>query len=416
MTDKKRPSDKVEDHAQQDSGGSVASPRPPKQGHQQPQFFLPFAPESGTVVVSDREQLHALLSSLPIILFVLDGQAKFKTLEGRGLTVLPPSQHSLVGCHFFELYPQNSETRRHLAQALDGTVVSWKGSLGDHVFMTTLTPLRGREASVTGLLGIGIEASDAVEARGSMASDDQSVTEESPVKNQFFARVSHELRAPLNSVVAFANLLLKNSATHFSEQDLSYMYRILSNATHLLGVVGDMMDLTVFETGRAKIALSEVDLAELIQETISEIGVGVKREFVEMGVEIPDNARSIETDRQKLKQVLINLLANALKFTQQGSVTISVTVDEFLRPVRIDVRDTGVGIPADKLDAVFEAFERGEQAAGQDIEGTGLGLTISQTLCRLMGYTIRVASESGKGSTFTIDMSQTPTATPARQS
>jgi signal transduction histidine kinase len=278
--------------------------------------------------------------------------------------------------------------------------------------VTTLTPLRNREDSVTGLLGIGIETPKTVPAAGSAESTAPSVTGASPLKNQLFAQVSHELRTPLNSILAFANLLLKNRELHFDEQDLFYLHRITGNAAHLLGVVGDMMDLTVIETGKVKIAISEVDLAELIRETISEIGSGSKPVSLELRTEIPANARPIETDRQKLKQVLINLLANALKFTQQGSVTVSVDVDEFLRPVRIDVRDTGMGIPTKNLEAIFDAFERGEQAAGQDIEGTGLGLTISRALCKLLGYTLRVASELGKGSTFTIDISQTPSSQP----
>jgi signal transduction histidine kinase len=416
VTDKKRPSDKVEDHAQEESRSSAASPRPPKRPQHQRQFSLPFSSDSGTVAVTDREQLHALLSSSPIIVFVLDRQARFTMFEGKGAALLPSTQQSWVGRTLVDLFPDDGNTRRRFVEALDGTIVNWTERLGDQMVQTTLTPVRDRQDMVTGLLGIGIVSSDNGPVAGPAASAPESVPEGSPLKNKFFAQVSHELRTPLNSIVGFSHLLLKNGESRFGEQDLFYIQRIAGNASHLLGVVADMMDLTVIETGKARIVVSEVDLADLIRETISEIGSGARHESPVLRAEIPQNVRPIEADRQKLKQVLINLLANALKFTQRGSVTISVGVDEFLRPVRIDVRDTGMGIPADKLEVVFEAFERGEQASGQEVEGTGLGLTISRALCRLMGYTLHVSSEPGKGSTFTIDMLHTTTAIPGEPS
>jgi signal transduction histidine kinase len=382
------------------------SPRPGNRAQHQPQIPLPFASDSGIIAVSDREKLHELLSALLVILFVLDRNAILTTLEGKGVSLLPSLQQSMVGRHFLELYPDNSETRKHLAEALAGTAVSWAGQLGEHVFVTTLTPVRDRADAVTGLLGIGIVTSNNGRMAESGENADQSAAGTSPLKNHLFAQVSHELRTPLNSIVGFAHLLLNNKESHLDEQDLFYLQRITGNATHLLGVVGDMMDLTVIETGKAKIVVSEVDLAGLIRETIAEIRGGSGS--VELHAEIPENARPIETDRQKLKQILINLLANALKYTQHGSVTVIVGLDEFLRPVRIDVRDTGMGIQAENLEAIFDAFDRGKQGAGQEIEGTGLGLTVTRALCGLLGYTIRVVSEPGKGSTFTIDCSRTP--------
>ncbi len=412
MANKNRRTGRVEDPAQQHSSGPLPSPRPGKRTQHLPQIPLPFAPDSGSVIVSEREQLHALLSSLPVVLFVVDRQANLTMLEGKGVTLLARSRQTAVGSPFFELYPQNTETRRLLATAFAGTAVSWTEHRGDHLFVTTLTPLRDRDDSVTGLLGIGIETSGMVPTAGSSETAPHPLPGAPSLNNQYFAQVSHELRTPLNSIAGFANLLLKNRELHFNEQDLFYIQRIAGNATHLLGVVGEMMDLSVVETGRMKIAVSAVDLAGLIRETFAEIGIGSVSGSVELRTEIPADARPIETDRQKLKQVLINLLSNALKFTLQGSVTVSVAIDEFQRPIRIDVRDTGIGIPAENLEVIFEAYNRGEQAAGQDFEGTGLGLTISRALCRLLGYTIRAVSDPGKGSTFSIDCSRTPASQP----
>jgi signal transduction histidine kinase len=201
--------------------------------------------------------------------------------------------------------------------------------------------------------------------------------------------------------------LLDNKELHFDKQDLFYLQRIMGNATHLLGVVGDMMDLSVLEAGKAKVEISEVDLGALIGETLAELGAGPGPGHVELRMEVPGNALSMITDRRKMKQILINLLSNALKFTQQGTVSVVVGVDEYLRPVRIDVQDTGKGISTGNLEAIFDAFERGDQE-GPEVEGIGLGLTVTRGLCTLLGYTIQVTSEPGKGSTFTIDCANIP--------
>jgi signal transduction histidine kinase len=189
-----------------------------------------------------------------------------------------------------------------------------------------------------------------------------------------------------------------------SEQERFYLERVLGNANHMLGVVDDMLDLSVIESGKYKINISETDLNQFIGETLGDLGGLEKAGKVGIHVVIPSGTRSIETDRQKLRQILINLLSNAVKFTHQGSITVQVHDDEFLRPVRIDVADTGDGIPEDKQEKIFEAFERGDNGPRPEIKGTGLGLTISRSLCAAMGYRLSLRSVLGKGSTFTIEL------------
>lgn len=333
-------------------------------------------------------------------------------LEGMGVAGLTPSQRQAVGRSFYDLYPESRETRQRVAHALDGTVVNWSERIGEYTFETTLSPLRDREGVVTGLVGVGFRKSGEVVLPKPQGTSDTGDDADPSLRSLVLAQVSHEFRTPLNSIVGFASLLAENSELHLGEQDLFYIQRIIGNATHLLGVVGHMLNLTVIETGRIGLTLSEVDLGSLIRETVGEIQNDIRGRTLEMRLVIPDGALPLETDRQKLKQVLINLLANALKFTQEGSVAVSLIVDEFYRPERIEVTDTGIGIPVDKLDAIFDAFERGETAGNQKVEGTGLGLTISRAFCKLMGYNLRAASELGKGSTFTIVFSHRPAPTP----
>jgi PAS domain S-box-containing protein len=229
------------------------------------------------------------------------------------------------------------------------------------------------------------------------------------VKSQFLTHVSHEMRTPLNSVIGFANLLAKNKEAKLSDHDLFYLNRINGNATHLLNVIGQMLDLSMIESGKIVLNLSEVSLAELIRETMADLRGHAHAESVPMIADIPKGAQSIETDRQKIKQVLINLLGNALKFTERGGISVRVIVDVLRQPIRIEVTDTGVGIPKERFDAIFEPFERIQPKAESDPGGTGLGLTISRSLCELMGYEISVESEIGKGSTFTVHLMKTLT-------
>ena len=410
MANEDQPSDRTKDPNHQGRSKIVPSPTPVKRVQDRAQTPLPFAPDAGHQTVSEHEQLHAILASLPVFLFATDRQATLVLMQGSGLDFLTQPQLQLVGRSFFELYPDSPHTRERFAQALEGRTVRWTDRLGDRVFETNLSPLRQRGEVITGVLGIGIETSYGVTVEGGTQGGISGRSSEvvSAIASQFLAQASHELRTPLNSIVGFVDLLSKSAESHISEQDLFYVHRILGNATHLLGVVSEMLDSSVLATGTLKIAVSETHIGDLVEETIAELQGHAQASNLNLQVEIPGDIRLIRTDRQKLKQVLINLLANALKFTEQGSITVRVNVDEDRCPVRIDVSDTGVGIPEDRLETIFEAFERGGQETDEDVDGVGLGLTISRSLCDVMGYRIRAESELGKGSTFTIELSRPP--------
>ena len=303
---------------------------------------------------------------------------------------------------FFTLYPDNVIVRGQYARALRGEIVSLVVRLGERAFETTLFPLRSKGGDITGVLGMGIDLSSLGAESGEKA---QAIAEEHlKDKLAVVAHVSHELRTPLNSIVGFASLITKNSESHLSEQDLFYVQRILGNATYLLNVAGEILSYASVESGKLKVTVSETDLEGLIRETIGELSGHPKAGSLQLNVEVPKDVLALETDRQKLKQVLTNLLANALKYTEEGTVTVRVDADEFHRPVRMAVIDTGVGIEPEKIESIFEAFERGEQAVVRGADGVGLGLSISRSLCELMGYTITLRSNPGKGSTFSIHL------------
>jgi signal transduction histidine kinase len=415
MANEDRPSDRNKDPNYQDRSKSTPSPGSARRVSHRPQIPLPFAPDAGHQTLGEHEQLHAILAALPVVLFVLDRHANFIQIQGSGLDFLTNPLRQLVGRSFFELSPESPDARERFAQVLEGQSVRWTDRLGERVFEMNLSPLRQRGEIITGVMGIGIETSRrlAVDGDTQGETNGSSSVEESAIRSSFLARASHELRAPLNSIVGFAGLLSKNAESHSGEQDLFYVQRILGNATHLLGVVSGMLASSALETGKLKIEVSETDIGALVEETIAELQGHARAGTLNMRVEIPDDVIPIRTDRQKLKQVLINLLANALKFTKQGSIIVRVFVDEDRCPLRIDVSDSGVGIPADRLETIFAASDRGGRGADQNVEGAGLGLAISRSLCDVMGYKIHAESELGKGSTFTVELSRPAVSSPS---
>ncbi len=224
----------------------------------------------------------------------------------------------------------------------------------------------------------------------------------SRAKSEFLANMSHELRTPLNSVIGFANVLLKNSSGHLQPQDLAYLQRIRANGLHLLNLINAVLDLSKVEAGKMELHLGSVALERVVYETLEELEGRFVDTLVVPHVVLPPTLQPIEGDEGKLKQVLINLIGNAVKFTDEGTVTISVRVNENAQPMRIDVIDTGIGIPANRLAAIFDSFEQGDGGTRRRHGGTGLGLSISRSLCQLMGYRLTVVSEVGAGSAFSV--------------
>jgi protein-histidine pros-kinase len=228
----------------------------------------------------------------------------------------------------------------------------------------------------------------------------EAAEEASRAKSTFVTRMSHELRTPLHAIIGFTHLLLqkKNSAA----SDTDFLKRILLNAQDQLRLINSILDLSKVEAGKLDVEAHPVAVDEMVRDVVKQLEGQRRNAGVEITLRVPPSTRPITTDGGKLKQVLINLIDNALKFTESGSVTVSVVTSPMdSSPVRIDVTDTGPGIPAYQLHEIFEPFQQVETQAIRR-GGTGLGLTISRSLCELLGYDLQVQSQEGRGSTFSI--------------
>lgn len=270
-------------------------------------------------------------------------------------------------------------------------------------------PIR-EAAGITGVAAFGQDVTARRRTQVALRMAKEEAEKANQAKSQFLASMSHELRTPLNSVIGFTNILLKNRSGNLVDQELSFLNRIVANGKHLLELINEVLDLAKIEAGRMELDIESVSLSTLLGDTLSQLEAQVKGDDVRLRSEIPEGIDSIQADRGKLKQVIINLVGNALKFTKEGEVAVRVsTLDDGRTPGAISVTDTGIGIPPDRLQAIFEAFQQADGTTDREFGGTGLGLTISRSLCVLMGYDLRVDSEVGKGSTFTVLLTEAST-------
>jgi len=225
-------------------------------------------------------------------------------------------------------------------------------------------------------------------------------------KRRFLANMSHELRTPLTNIIGFARLLLKGIDGPLTEQQRQDLEIIYHNSQHLLGLINDLLDLSQIEAGLMELQFREVDLAELIRSVMSTASALVRGKKVVLREEIASDLPMVRADPARIRQVLLRLMANAAKYTDQGSITVRAWASD--GQVMVSVSDTGVGIPPEDLKRIFERFEQGGTDNGRRANGAGLGLSLSKEFVEMHGGRIWVESEVGKGSTFTFSLPLRP--------
>lgn len=223
-------------------------------------------------------------------------------------------------------------------------------------------------------------------------------------KSEFLASMSHELRTPLNSIIGFTERVLKSSSVELAERDQDALMTVKRNANHLLSLINDILDLSKVEAGRMDIDWAQYDIGKLIDVQLQVLAPSAKAKGLEFVVKLPDEKIIAWTDKDKLTQILNNLVSNAVKYTQEGSIIVSLHLSVDGSELILQVTDTGLGIPAEELRSLFKEFVRMKEARMQSIQGTGLGLVITSRLVQLLGGTIGAESEHGKGSTFTVHL------------
>ncbi len=354
-----------------------------------PNAFLLFDYESRIVMVNRQTEL----------LFGYDRQE----LIGQSVEVLiPDSMHKpyLQVRHRFMQEPESlrlGDNRELFGRHRDGHQVPVE---------VGLSPLRSGEELLVQAVVTDISHRKAVERRLRDQADELMTANR--YKSEFLANMSHELRTPLNSILILSDQLRQNAASNLTEKQVRHADIIYRAGQDLLQLINDVLDLARIESGHMQIRQESLDLAGLLTELTNELAAMAEQKHLVLSTRIDANVpASVISDRQRLQQILRNLVTNALKFTEQGSVQIHVShrvADGEGELLRFEVRDTGIGIAEDQHERIFLAFQQIDGSTSRRYGGTGLGLAIARQLTEVLGGKIRLESAEGSGACFTVDL------------
>jgi len=216
------------------------------------------------------------------------------------------------------------------------------------------------------------------------------------LKSMFIASMSHELRTPLNSIIGFTGIILQGMSGEITEEQRKQLAMVKNSGNHLLALINDVIDVSKIEAGKVKLSIDEFDLSTLVQDIRNSVATTAAEKGLKISLEVPEKI-VIKSDERRTKQVIMNLVSNAVKFTDKGEIELKVEKKDEM--VEISIRDTGIGIRKEDMEKLFKAFSR-IPIEGRLIEGTGLGLYLSKKIADLLDGEIKAESEFGKGSTF----------------
>ena len=294
---------------------------------------------------------------------------------------------------------RNNEVRSHLRLNCPNGL--------QRVLMVNATPVIGQDELYRGVLVSFEDITPLESAKAELERSKDEAEAANVAKSAFLANMSHEIRTPMNAILGFAELMKRGFDANAGERD-EYVEIIHSSGQHLLGLINDILDLSKVESGRMEVEWIDCEPHQLLHEVVSVLKARAKEKQLELDFTIEGYIpQIIKADPLRLRQILTNLAGNAIKFTETGGVELFTRA--YVRPdgvpaIQFEVRDTGIGIPQDKLETVFNPFSQADESTTRRFGGTGLGLSISRKLAQLMGGTVTATSEFGKGSSFVAEI------------
>jgi PAS domain S-box-containing protein len=374
---------------------------------------------------------NVVIESLSDALFVLDAQDRVVDSNPAGVQLLNlKTSTELIGKKLSQVVPQYEPLLARFRPIEEArTEITLEGdSTGKRHFDLRISPLRQHGSDVSGRLimlheitrrkqteeQIRAQNEALVRANRELGVAREQAEEANRLKSEFLATISHELRTPLNSVIGYADLLLTGLAGELNDKQRDYVQRSLSNGERLLNLINELLDLSKIEAGRLELVPFPFSLTELVTGAKERMQALADRKTLEFKTRLdPTLPVMLEGDAKRIEQIIVNLVGNAIKYTEKGYVELRL---ERLGDAQwsIVVADTGIGIPPHAVEYIFDKFRQVDSTTHRQYQGTGLGLTIVRELTQLMGGTVHIESEVNKGSTFTVKLPLVvPSASPA---
>ncbi|KQS27896.1 hypothetical protein ASG33_15910 [Dyadobacter sp. Leaf189] len=362
----------------------------------------------------EKARLSAFVTHAPAAVAMFDTNICYLATSQKWIEDYRLENQQVMGRSHYEVFPNISEQWRAIHQrCLKGEIVKsheecWRPPGWDHdqYLSWEVRPWFLHDNQIGGIMMFTSDVTSDVAQRQELNAAKLAAEQASVAKSEFLASMSHEIRTPLNGIIGFTDLLLK---TEISALQSQYLNIVNQSAAALMAVINDILDFSKIEAGKLELDIARCDLIEVVSQATDIVSYSIQKKGVEFLLNLaPSLPRFAWVDEIRLKQVLLNLLSNAAKFTDRGEIELSVTPVGLAGPmhqaIRFSVRDTGIGIRADRMEKIFSAFAQEDGSVAKKYGGTGLGLTISNRLLGMMGSRLQLSSQVGQGSTFSFDI------------